>query len=444
MTDYTSAEQGWARPIARFDDYDALLERTVNAAFHNLGLDAVYISDLTDDIERYRAAAGDAASFGIAVGAIQPRSTTLADRVARGQLPALICDVVTEPTMSDLPVAVPSNIGAYIGVPLRCSDGTLRGIICGVNHEPDKTLDARDVRFMAMLAEFLTEAIDAQRERDQHRTAIENLIDARQLRVAAQPLIDLRTGACLGIKALSRFRPPFGPPAATFAAAEAVGLGLDLERLAVQCAWELLPRLNDNQFLTLNLSPVAATVLAGRATGRPDLPLDKLVVEITEHAVVSSYTDLRNQLQPLREAGLRVAVDDAGAGYASMRHVVELRPDFIKIDRDLVHGLADDHARRVAVSAFVLLALDLGSTVVAEGLEREQDLAALQNLGVDAAQGYLLGKPTTSRRHIDDWLTRAPAPARATPANPRATPRHHAARANAAVQPTAGSDTPVR
>jgi EAL domain-containing protein (putative c-di-GMP-specific phosphodiesterase class I) len=92
---------------------------------------------------------------------------------------------------------------------------------------------------------------------------------------------------------------------------------------------------------------------------------------------------------------LRIAVDDAGAGYASLHHIVELQPDFIKIDRSLVHGVADDHARRVAVSAFVLLSLDLGATIVAEGVERPSDRSALCDLGVHAAQGYLLGRPST-------------------------------------------------
>jgi EAL domain-containing protein (putative c-di-GMP-specific phosphodiesterase class I) len=106
----------------------------------------------------------------------------------------------------------------------------------------------------------------------------------------------------------------------------------------------------------------------------------------------------------LRERGLRVAVDDAGAGYASLRHVLELRPDFIKVDRSLIHGISSDHARRVAVSGFLSLALDLGSTVVAEGVERAADLSAVRELGLHAAQGYLLGRPTTSLDGLTRWI----------------------------------------
>jgi signal transduction histidine kinase len=96
-------------------------------------------------------------------------------------------------------------------------------------------------------------------------------------------------------------------------------------------------------------------------------------------------------------------VDDVGAGYASLRHVLELRPDFIKLDRWLIDGVAEDGDRRAAVSAFVALAGELGSTVIGEGVERPEDLQALRELGLDAAQGYLLGRPTSDRDAILRW-----------------------------------------
>jgi EAL domain-containing protein (putative c-di-GMP-specific phosphodiesterase class I) len=132
--------------------------------------------------------------------------------------------------------------------------------------------------------------------------------------------------------------------------------------------------------------------------------LSQLVVEITEHSAVDSYAALHRQLAPLRKRGLRIAVDDAGAGYASLRHVLELQRDFIKLDRSLIHGIADDHARRVAVSAFNSLALDLGATVVAEGIERPADLSAVRDLGLHTAQGYLLGKPTMNSCVLARWI----------------------------------------
>ena len=118
----------------------------------------------------------------------------------------------------------------------------------------------------------------------------------------------------------------------------------------------------------MNASPAALLRLARRSDAGAVFPLARVVVELSEHSVIHTYTALRDQLVALREQGVRIAVDDVGAGYASLRHILELRPDFIKLDRWLIDGLADDRSRRVAVSAFVSLARELGSRVVAQGV----------------------------------------------------------------------------
>ena len=322
----------------------------------------------------------------------------------------MIPDTATDPRVAELPITRAAGIGAFIGVPLRLSDRTLYGTLCGIDHDSDATLGRRDLRFMTMLAELIVADLDEQRRLDRMRIDLTRLIETRGIEIAFQPVVDLATRACLGVEALSRFPAPLDPPEALFVQAERVGLSLELERLAVSEAWKVLPRLGPGQFLAFNVSPTALLELARRGHQRTDLPLTSLVVEITEQSVVECYADLRSVLAPLREQGLRIAVDDAGAGYASLHHIVELRPDFIKVDRSLIHGLATDHARKVAVSAFVLLSLDLGATVVAEGVERPRDLAALRDLGVHAAQGYLLGRPSTRRADLSRWAARSPVP----------------------------------
>jgi EAL domain-containing protein (putative c-di-GMP-specific phosphodiesterase class I) len=257
---------------------------------------------------------------------------------------------------------------------------------------------------MSMLGELIIDDLDEQRRQEQFRSDIVELIETENLEVAYQPIIDLRSDRCIGIEALARFPEPFSRPDHTLASAEQVGLSLELERLVVIQAWKMLPLLGPGQFLALNLSPDALVELARRANLRDDLPLGQLVIEVTEHSVVESYAALHKELTPLRGRGLRIAVDDAGAGYSSLRHVLELRPDFIKVDRSLIHGIADDHARRVAVSAFLSLALDLGSSVVAEGVERPADLRTVRELGLHAVQGYLLGRPTTDRAALSRWI----------------------------------------
>jgi len=384
------------------------LERIVELAHRHLGLDVVYVAELTGGRPVCRAVAGNAASFNVALGESPPPGATYSQLLVTGEIAKVIPDTSADPRLAGLDWTREAGIGAFIGAPLRLSDGTLYGALCGMDRHPDHTLGERDVRFMAMLAELMVYDLDEQRRLEQLRVDLMNLIETENVDIACQPIIDLHTRDCLGVEALARFPEPFGRPDQTFADAEDVGFGLELERLAIREAWKVLAWLRPEQFLALNVSPGALLELAGRASKRDDLPLANLVVEITEQSVVHSYAELRNVMAPLRHNGLRLAIDDAGAGYASLHHIVELEPDFIKVDRSLVDGVADDHARRVAVSAFVLLSLDLGATVVAEGVERRCDLSTLSDLGVQAAQGYLLGRPSTRRADLTRWTASPP------------------------------------
>ena len=384
------------------------LPRLVELAHRHLGLDLVYIAELKAGKIVFRAVAGETVSFGIKLDSEFSADESYSTLLVAGRIPNVIADVSTDPLVADLLATRHVGIGAFIGVPLRLSDGSLYGTLCGIDHYPDPTLGERDARFMTMLAELIAYELDERRRQEQLHLNLSELIETENIEIAYQPIVDLQSGACLGVEALSRFPEHLGSTEQIFADAECVGLGLELERLAVREAWDALERLNSHQFLAFNVSPDALLELGRRAQLRTDLPLTQLVVEVTEQSVVRCYEDLRSVVEPLRMHGLRIAVDDAGAGYASLHHIVELRPDFIKIDRSLVNGVADDHARRVAVSAFVLLALDLGATVVAEGVERPRDLSALADLGVHAAQGFLLGRPSTRKGDLDDLALQTP------------------------------------
>jgi EAL domain-containing protein (putative c-di-GMP-specific phosphodiesterase class I) len=246
--------------------------------------------------------------------------------------------------------------------------------------------------------------LKAEQDRASERARIERLIDDDRLEIALQPIVDLRSGYVAGAEALSRFPGEFGPPDAVFGAAHRVGVGSALEWVAARRAFETLPLLAPGAYLAINLAPSVAIELAGVSMETPDLPVDRLVVEITEHAAVENYAVLRDSLATARERGLRLAIDDAGAGYASLQHVVELAPDLIKVDRSLVDGVAEDSARRSVVRAFVSLAADLDAVVVAEGVELEADLDTVRSLGVDAAQGYLFARPSTDRAAPREWM----------------------------------------
>jgi EAL domain-containing protein (putative c-di-GMP-specific phosphodiesterase class I) len=117
----------------------------------------------------------------------------------------------------------------------------------------------------------------------------------------------------------------------------------------------------------------------------------RLILELTEHVSIDDYAALRKAIEALGNADL--AVDDAGAGYASLRHILELRPAFAKLDISLVRGIDVDELRQALVAGLVYFALRSGCHLIAEGVESEDEATALRRLGVEFAQGYLFGRP---------------------------------------------------
>jgi EAL domain-containing protein (putative c-di-GMP-specific phosphodiesterase class I)/AmiR/NasT family two-component response regulator len=240
------------------------------------------------------------------------------------------------------------------------------------------------------LAEQLEEKLGRAAREHEWRRRVQAAIDGG-LHLAFQPIVELATRRAIGFEALARLGQG-GGPARWLERAAAVGLRAELELAALRSALSCLDRIPARCFLAVNLSP---SLLAG-GEARAALtaaPLERLVIELTEHAPVEDYEDLARALSPLRAGGLRVAVDDAGAGFASLRHVLRLGPDMIKVDRSLIAEIERDRAARALTSALVSFAGEMGQTVIAEGIETESALAALAELGVHYGQGYAIARP---------------------------------------------------
>ena len=379
------------------------ISRIVELARRHLDMDVAYVTAFEGDQQVVRVCSGDGARFGIAPGVTIPLDETYCARVVTGELPNAVVDARHDSRVADLPVTSRLGIGSYIAVALQLADEEMYGTLCCLSHEPQVDLGPRDVRFLSMLAELVVEELEVDIARDRARHRLQRLLDTESIQVALQPIVELATGRCIGMEGLSRFPAGFGAPDVVFGAAHEAGLGDDLERLAVKTVLDLLPTLPDHVYLAINLAPSLACDLTSALPPHLDLPWHRLVLEVTEHAVIESYAELRNGLKPLRKKGLRLAIDDAGAGYASLQHVVEMRPDIIKVDRSLVDGLARDPARRSVVSGFVLLAFELGATVLAEGVETAEDLYAARRLGVSAAQGYVVDRPSLDPADHQRW-----------------------------------------
>lgn len=380
---------------------DIGLPQILELAQRHLQMDLTFLAEFRDGQQVFRGFGGDAASFGWDVDGGLPLTDTYCRLMVGGVLPGAVPDTSAEPLVQELAITADADIGSYVGVPVRLADGTLYGSLCTVSHGA-RDLDAKDTKFLELLAELV--AVEARALLDQERTrrAIQQLVDEEDLEIACQPIVDLATGRAHGLEALSRFPAGHGRPDEVFARAHQVGLGFALERLAVERALQVLPLLAPDQYVSVNATPEAAIGLAALCH-ELDLPMDRIVLEITEHDAVNNYARLRDSLASCRARGLRLAIDDAGAGFASLHHIVELRPDIIKIDRSLIHGLHDDPARRSVVRAFTALADDLGAYVVAEGVEDPRDLSAAHALGVRSAQGYFLGRPDTGIDQVRNW-----------------------------------------
>jgi EAL domain-containing protein (putative c-di-GMP-specific phosphodiesterase class I) len=213
------------------------------------------------------------------------------------------------------------------------------------------------------------------------------------LSIVYQPLYRLSNDSLAGFEALSRFStPPMRSPDHWFAEAAEAGLGVELEFVAVRDACTALLTLPPTLLLAINLSPQSILSPCFNALFA-EFPPHRLVLEITEHAAIENYAEIERSLAPLRQRGLRLAVDDAGAGHASFKHVLDLRPDLIKLDMSLTRDIHCDPARRALAEALTRFGRAMGSEIVAEGVETELELEALREIGVTKAQGYLLGRP---------------------------------------------------
>src|SRR5947209_3056393 len=208
-------------------------------------------------------------------------------------------------------------------------------------------------------------------------------------RLVYQPIVHVETGTIAGVEALCRFDDGRSPEY-WFTECERLGTAAGLDLQIIERALADLPLLPSG-YLAVNLSP--STLRDPRLTDlllSPRIPADRIVVEVTEHARVADYLEAQRVLGALRRAGVRVAVDDAGAGYSTFRHILQLRPDIIKMDQSITRDIDTDPARRALATALVIFAGEVGASVVAEGVETQAELNALASAGIYRGQGFAI------------------------------------------------------
>lgn len=223
-------------------------------------------------------------------------------------------------------------------------------------------------------------------------TAIRDVIDDDTFEIVLQPIVDLSSGEIVSCEALSRIHGPLSrTPDWWFAAAHSVGLGIELEEAALRKALRALAVLPPSVQISVNvgcdllLTPGFADLFEG-------MPLDRLTLELTEHDEVRDYAAVIGAMHGLRSRGARLSVDDTGSGYSGLTHILRLRPDVIKLDRELVTDIHVDPAKKALAAALVLFAQGIGALVVAEGIEQQAEADCLRELGADYGQGYLFAR----------------------------------------------------
>lgn len=376
---------------------DTMLADALRSLRRHLDMDVGFVSKFVDGRRVFRYVSSKSGSAPMRPGDSDPLEESYCQRVVDGRLPELIQDASALPAALELPVTRALPVGAHMSVPIRFSDGSVYGTFCCFSHEADPTLTKRDLGMMRHIADFLGRQIERETETsralDLKMSRIRNVLDSSSFAPVYQPIVDLVTNRTVGYEALTRFSAkPQRPPDAWFGEAAEVGLQAQLEIAAINKALRALETFPGGIRIGVNISPSTilsedlVAVLAG-------VSLERINLEITEHASVRNYAELTRRLEPLRERGLFLAVDDAGAGYASFRHVLRLGADIIKLDRSLIQDIDSDREQRALAIALIRFASEIDAEIVAEGVETEAELQVLSALGVSKAQGYLFGRP---------------------------------------------------
>lgn len=315
-------------------------------------------------------------------------------RGGRGGMSVLKVSSQQTAAFSDADVARLERLADFMGTTVTAASD-LAGVTADLLRQVEAETGGRDDEPAATaVAEFVANVMSPGMVEDvEAERRIADVISGSRLSMVTQPIVELSSGRIVAWEALARFGgEPEWAPDRWFADARRVGRVVDLELLAVAEALALQSRLPEPGHVALNVGP--ETVLSdGFLALLADAPCDRITVELTEHERFADYCDLQERTTEFRRRGALLSIDDTGAGYSSLTHILRMRPDVIKLDRDLTFGIEDDLVRQALATALVTFADGIGASVVAEGIESQAAQDRLMDLGVRYGQGFHLGRP---------------------------------------------------
>jgi EAL domain-containing protein (putative c-di-GMP-specific phosphodiesterase class I) len=250
---------------------------------------------------------------------------------------------------------------------------------------------AAAVDYATVAALHLDAALSGARNARRRRDALQGVLDNQAFSPMFQPVVALNTFEVVGYEAHTRFADGT-PPGRRLADAAEVGLAVELETAMLAAACAATPSLPLHVWVGVNLTATLLVAHPDQVATVANTSARPLVVQLTEHDPIENYPAARAALDRLGSR-VRLSVEDAGAGYASLRHVVDLHPQFLKLDRSWISGIHRDPARQAVVSGLLGFANSTGATLIAEGIESPEDLETLRHLGVGYGEGFLFGIP---------------------------------------------------
>lgn len=392
--------------------YKHSVDETVLETLHSvrtlLGMEVAFVSEFKGGRRIFRHVDSECNAIPVKVGSSDPLEDSYCQRVVDGRLPELIQDAMQNSEACTLASTKSVPVGAHLSVPIRFGNGRIYGTFCCFSRTPDYTLNDRDIRALRLFADVTAKYIEEQVIEENSRQELidrhEAVLKRERFAIVYQPIVDIVRRKTVGYEALTRFLDdPARPPDLWFKEAARIDLQEELELAVIRKALRGLPYFPADTYLSINTSP--ETILGGALDSvLVGCPYERLMLEVTEHVSVDDYSKITAVLEPLRIRGLRLAIDDAGAGFASFRHILKLNADVIKLDNSLIRQIDTHMGSRALAAALVTFAKETDSKVVAEGVETEAEFNVLRELQVSNAQGYLLGRPAP----LEAWLQGKP------------------------------------
>jgi EAL domain-containing protein (putative c-di-GMP-specific phosphodiesterase class I) len=410
---------------------DPALDTIVAAVAYSFGTPMALLS-LVEEHEQYFKAAVGMPMQGTS------REVSFCAHAVADERPLVVPDARADPRFADNALVTgPMGLQFYAGAPVIGRDGLPLGALCVLDTTPCTVSDSQ-LALLTRLADAVAELLELRRgDVAAGNGSRDMLADSRRLRRAIdtgeiipiyQPVVDLPSGRWIGVEALARWQHPqrgLPPPSTFLPVAEASGLILPLGRSVLEQAcrqvadWRRRIPAAADLHLAVNISgrqleEPGLQQMVSQALHTSGLPAHALTLELTETAQTSTTTD--TGLDALRALGVRLALDDFGTGYCGMSYLQRFQPDVVKLDRCFVDGLGRSARDDLITSSLINLALSLGSTLIAQGVEHTEQARALTRLGCRNAQGYLFSKPRDpdDLEHLLPTQPSAPAAVRAS------------------------------